>query len=215
MGFDKSFEHSEMLFDAALHEFADKGYEQASINAILQRAGMSKGQFYYHFQSKEALYFALIEALIARKQAHLAETMRPEVFQADLFTIFRTQIHHGLDFARQYPAIHRFAERFVREKGTAIYRKVLAKYNWQNNNAMDDLIAQAYQRGELRTDLPLPFVQTLIGALFTHAAELANLHDAANFEENLAHLIEFMRTGLVACPPAPASGADAQEEGVP
>ena len=52
MSFAKTFEHKQKLLDAALAEFNEYGYEQASINRILAQAGMSKGQFYYHFKNK-------------------------------------------------------------------------------------------------------------------------------------------------------------------
>ena len=67
MVFETTFEHREELVEAALEEFIAKGYEQASINTILRAAGMSKGQFYYHFENKEGLYLALIGILIERK----------------------------------------------------------------------------------------------------------------------------------------------------
>ncbi len=131
MGFDKSFEHREALFDAGLEEFAAKGYDQASINAILKVAGMSKGQFYYHFKNKEGLYFALIDVLIAKKREFLAATMTPDEFEQDIFTIFQTQIRYGMQFAQSYPAINRFAESFVKEKGNTIYKKAMSKYNFE------------------------------------------------------------------------------------
>lgn len=43
------------LLDAAANELAAKGYESASINAILEGAGFSKGSFYYYFDDKADL----------------------------------------------------------------------------------------------------------------------------------------------------------------
>lgn len=43
------------LLDAAAHELATKGYEGASMNAILEAAGFSKGSFYYYFDDKADL----------------------------------------------------------------------------------------------------------------------------------------------------------------
>ena len=196
MAFEKLFEHSDDLYDAALAEFSAKGYEQASINAILDGAGMSKGQFYYHFKNKEGLYFALIEVLIKRKRDFLASVMQPGDFQADIFTIFQIQIRYGLEFAQTYPAINQFAERFVKEKGNPIYQKAIARYNFEDDASMNNLIELAYQNGDFRTDLPLSFIKKIIAYLFTHAAELAGLNSAADFETNLTYLIEFMKRGL-------------------
>lgn len=195
MSFRQSFEHSEALFEAALAEFAANGYEQASINRILQTAGMSKGQFYYHFKNKEGLYLALIGILIARKSEFLARVMQPEDFQQDLFGIFKRQIGHGLAFARAYPAINQFAESFAREQGNAIYDKALATYNFTSDGPVANLVEAAFARGELRQDLPLPFIKRIIGFLFTHAVAAADLNDPNCYEHNLNYLIEFMRAG--------------------
>lgn len=43
------------LLDAAATELAAKGYEAASVNAILEAAGFSKGSFYYYFDDKADL----------------------------------------------------------------------------------------------------------------------------------------------------------------
>lgn len=196
MGFEKSFEHSDDLYEAALAEFIANGYEQASINTILDTASMSKGQFYYHFKNKEGLYFALIQVLIARKRDFLASIMQPDDFQADIFTIFQTQIRYGLAFAQAHPLINQFAERFVKDKNSPIYQKAIARYNFEDDGAINNLIDLAYQNGDFRTDLPLPFIKSIIGYLFTHAAELADLNSAEEFETNLNHLIAFMKTGL-------------------
>lgn len=196
--FAASFEHSEALLEAALAEFAEHGYEQASINRILAKAGMSKGQFYYHFKNKEDLYFALIGLLIERKRLHLKDAMQPRDFQQDLFSIFAQQIRLGLDFARRHPEVSRFAESFAREQGSPIYTRALKRYNFAGDAAMGDLIERAYRAGELRNDLPLPFVKRLVIFLFTHAVEVCGLSnaDTAETEQNLNRLMSFIQSGL-------------------
>ena len=196
MSFDKSFEHKQKLMDAALDEFITHGYEQASINRILNRAGMSKGQFYYHFKNKESLYMALIDMLIEQKKSFLNNTMQPEDFQQDIFGIFKTQIRHGLAFAAQYPAINDFGQSFVREKGNAIYEKAMSENSFEENQSINQLIEMAYQRGEFREDLPLTFIKRTIGYLFDHVADFVDLTQPTEAENNLNYLIDFMRKGL-------------------
>lgn len=48
------------LLQAALHCFAEQGYDQAGVAEICQRAGVSKGAFYHHFASKQELFLALL-----------------------------------------------------------------------------------------------------------------------------------------------------------
>lgn len=48
------------ILDAAITLFAENGYGETGLADILQRAGVSKGAFYYHFDSKEAVASAII-----------------------------------------------------------------------------------------------------------------------------------------------------------
>lgn len=204
MDFRKSFAHSEELLQAALQEFYAQGYEQASINTILQKAGMSKGQFYYHFGHKEGLYLALIGVLIRRKREFLDAVMQPGDFEQDIFTLFKTQIQYGIAFARQYPLIDQFSQRFLKEKGSAIYHKALATYNFQEDDWFNELIDRAYERGQLRTELPRAFVKRTIGYLFTHAADVTGMTNGEDALENLNYLVDFMKAGLANPEPQPA-----------
>jgi TetR/AcrR family transcriptional regulator len=196
MLFQQEFEHDRELFDAALKEFIAHGYEHASLNTILEAAGMSKGQFYYYFKNKEELYLALINVLIERKKAFLAGAMSPEDLNQDIFTIFKTQMKYGMAFTREYPAISQFSESFLREKGSPIYQKALALHDFENNAAITALIQRALARGEFRPDLPGAFILSLIAYLLTHIADLADLSTADQFEAGVEHVVEFIRRGL-------------------
>jgi AcrR family transcriptional regulator len=52
------------ILDAALRLVYTKGYEQMTIQDILNELGISKGAFYHYFDSKGALLEALIERMI-------------------------------------------------------------------------------------------------------------------------------------------------------
>lgn len=52
----------EKIFEAALYEFAEKGYTGASTNSICERAGVAKGLLFHYYKSKKNLYLAVLEA---------------------------------------------------------------------------------------------------------------------------------------------------------
>lgn len=61
------------LVDCAQTLFASKGYEATTIGDVMAMAGVSKGGFYHHFQSKEAL----LEALAERMARQALATIEP------------------------------------------------------------------------------------------------------------------------------------------
>src|SRR3954465_10315856 len=67
------------LIAAARREFARRGLKGARIEDITARCGLSKGAFYLHFASKEALFKELVsrfqqrtDALLVRRKEEMA-----------------------------------------------------------------------------------------------------------------------------------------------
>ncbi|MFD5831695.1 ScbR family autoregulator-binding transcription factor [Lentzea sp. NPDC060358] len=58
---DRAHATREAILQAAAEEFDRLGYDRTSLTAVLARAGLTKGAFYFHFASKEAVASALIE----------------------------------------------------------------------------------------------------------------------------------------------------------
>jgi TetR/AcrR family transcriptional repressor of nem operon len=55
----------ERLLQAAFREVYRYGFQSAGIDTILAATNVTKGALYYHFESKEALGYAVIEEIIA------------------------------------------------------------------------------------------------------------------------------------------------------
>ena len=51
------------LIEVATRLFAERGYEETSIEAVLEEASVSRGSLYHHFKNKEALFEAVLEAI--------------------------------------------------------------------------------------------------------------------------------------------------------
>lgn len=74
------------LLDAALGEFRTRGYTATTVDDLCRAAGVSKGAFFHHFASKEALALAAVEywntytgALFAQAQYHALPDPRDRV----------------------------------------------------------------------------------------------------------------------------------------
>jgi TetR/AcrR family transcriptional regulator, transcriptional repressor for nem operon len=54
------------LLQAAFREVYRYGFQSAGVDTILAATNVTKGALYYHFESKEALGFAIIEEIVAK-----------------------------------------------------------------------------------------------------------------------------------------------------
>ena len=57
-------EKKQRIINAAIGEFHDKGYENASTNTITRNAGISKGLLFHYFKNKKNLFFYIVNYVI-------------------------------------------------------------------------------------------------------------------------------------------------------
>jgi AcrR family transcriptional regulator len=101
----RSAEHTKKrIATAALKVFCEKGYRQATIREIADRAETSIGGVYVYFRNKEALY----RQLISEQAALFEEQIKPLRGQPP-HSALRSYITHNLDFAlnkKELVALH-------------------------------------------------------------------------------------------------------------
>lgn len=57
----RSEETRAKIIESAIKLFSARGFNAASVDDICKDAGISKGAFYHHFESKQALFLALLD----------------------------------------------------------------------------------------------------------------------------------------------------------
>ena len=77
------------LLDSAAQLFARGGYEGASVDLIAESAGYSKGAFYSNFESKEAIFLALLDLHKRREIDALAQLIAQDMPASELVETIR------------------------------------------------------------------------------------------------------------------------------
>lgn len=72
------------LLSAAADVFAERGFHDASIDEIAERAGYSKGAVYWHFASKDDLFLALAEERVDRPMREMIELLQSAPAELDM-----------------------------------------------------------------------------------------------------------------------------------
>jgi AcrR family transcriptional regulator len=111
----------ELVIDAAWQIFSEAGYAKATLEAIAERAGFSKGVVYSQFESKADLFLVLLERRIAsraERNRELAETLPPAGALAAMIDVpreldwqralieFRAQASRDDTLNRRYAGLH-------------------------------------------------------------------------------------------------------------
>lgn len=152
-----------MLFEAALCEFAEHSYKDASLNEILKSAGMNKGSFYYRFHDKLELYLSML-LKIAGEKAALFQDFDSQTKDFGFFESFREKALLGLRFAKAKPVYHALFQRILEEKGD-VQNSVFTYFGGMLETFFEQMIVHAKERGELRSDLPIQTTAMIISIL--------------------------------------------------
>ena len=95
------------ILDAAREEFGERGFSESSIVGITQRAGVALGTFYTYFESKEALFQALVKDM----SAQVRDAVGPILAQgSDGLDGERRGLAAFLDFVRDHRDIYRIID---------------------------------------------------------------------------------------------------------
>lgn len=94
----------DIILDASLHLFAQKGFFQTSLVDISARAQLSKTSLYKHFQNKEAIADALYNDLTERLEQTLAEIHENS---STSIGCLRSIVEFLLDLTEQAPDVSR------------------------------------------------------------------------------------------------------------
>lgn len=107
------------ILDAAREEFGERGFSDSSIVGITQRAGVALGTFYTYFDSKEALFQALVRDMSAQVRNNVGPALSGAT---DALDGERRALEAFLKFARDHRDIYRIVDEaeFVEP---AVYRE--------------------------------------------------------------------------------------------
>ena len=103
----------QLILDTATRLFLQKGYDETTLQDIIDATKLSKGAIYHHFASKEAILIAVVDrmgdfnsAVLAeirdRKGLTGAEKLR-EMFRTSMTLSFQGKILHMLPFLIENP----------------------------------------------------------------------------------------------------------------
>jgi len=98
------------ILQAALSEFADRGFEAASIRSIAERTGLQHPLITYHYPTKDALWRATAEYAFEQIREKW-DTSGPELSAAAPIDQLRAEYRAVFYYTAAFPEFHRFMRR--------------------------------------------------------------------------------------------------------
>ncbi|MEM1194961.1 MAG: TetR/AcrR family transcriptional regulator [Pseudomonadota bacterium] len=175
------------LLDASATEFGEKGFHEASVSSITRRAGIALGSFYTYFDSKDALFRALVrdmsENVRTSARAAIVEGM-------DALDTERAALTAFLDFASEHKEVYRIIDEaeFVDPASYRDHYETIAA-------RIGERLRAGSEAGELREDLSeveawaVMGMNVFIGLRFAIWANEADTLSHAEIASQVNHLL--------------------------
>lgn len=186
------------LLEAALDEFANTKFEDASLNDILKNAQMSKGSFYHNFGDKFGLYLALMDIVVKKKTDFFSSAMKTRQYSGDFFGTIRELAQATMDFMFVDKRLNDLSNRYI-DISDELKSKILEFFPYDFNQAFSMLINSAIKSGQIDERFSPEFILKILDILFTNSFKLVSSNNAENeLLKTVDELMYFMQYGISA-----------------
>lgn len=190
------------IIDASVNEFANNGFKNASVNKIVEKAGISKGSLFNYFKSKNLLFDHIYQIALREVKSYLA-TVRDESKNDDFFTRFSKIINSGVTFINKHPRLARIYFRLLNSDDSPHGKAIIQKLHGEAIRYLTDFVKTGIERKELRSELNPSTVaflmeSTLNRILQVHYLEIFDAKsDLLNNDNNwIDEIVNILKLGL-------------------
>lgn len=152
---EQAAETKKRLYETAGKLFVQYDFDDVSVDAIVEAAGVSKGTFYVHFESKDALIASFLSDYVSQVdadyQAHL-DTLLPETKASDMLLSLIGRI---ADVLADNIGYNRMRMVYKVQLTGAVNMEAVKGYNRELYKMFADVLGLGMQRGEFNAELPL------------------------------------------------------------
>lgn len=154
----RSEETQAHILDAAVKRFSISGFNGASVDEICTEAGVSKGAFYHHFPSKQAVFLALLTGWLGTIDNGLKAARQGTVPQT---LTLMTRMLPGV-FASADERLPMFLEFWLQaSRDEEVYKAMIAPYRYFSEY-FTSLIKTGIAEGSLKKTDPQVFAQAIL-----------------------------------------------------
>jgi AcrR family transcriptional regulator len=158
-------ERRDRLFQSAAEELAKHGYDGASLNRIIARAGLGKSSLYYYFDDKRDLFRQLLEGVLEHFVREVGgfdyRALTVETFWPEIERLFAK----GVAFTERHAWYVRVGQLFYRLRAHEGARGATSGFLAMVESWVAALLRHGMTLGVVRTDLPEPLLVQSVMAL--------------------------------------------------
>lgn len=150
----QAIETKKKIFETARQLFLEHGSENVSVDAIVEAAGVSKGAFYVHFESKDALVADLVNEYTSLADMDYKAFLTTLSGSDSVFDILILLAEKISDFIAVKIGLDNMRVLYKAHLTKTINTTSAMSYNRELYKLFTEVLKRGVRQGELREDLP-------------------------------------------------------------
>ncbi len=191
-----------IIIDASVSEFANNGFKNASVNKIVEKAGISKGSLFNYFKSKNLLFDHIYQIALREVKSYLAK-VRDESANDDFFTRFSNIINAGIVFINKHPRLAKIYFRLLNSNDSPHGKEIIQNLHSEAIRYLTEFVEKGIEREELRSELNPSTVAFLMESILNrilqvHYLDIFDKHSPNSKIDNnwIDDIVNTLKTGL-------------------
>ena len=140
------------IVNASISEFAEKDYETASMNTVVNQAGISKGSLFNYFKTKSVLYDHIYQLALGEVKLYLRD-VRDETIDLSFENRLSKVVDSGVLFITEHPRLALIYFRLVYSGDSPNRKKIVNELQDMSDDYLGNIIQDAMDRNELNPNL--------------------------------------------------------------
>lgn len=194
---EQGAETKKRLFECAEKLFQQYEYRDVSVEAITKAAGVTKGTFYVHFESKDALYIALFSSYVEHLDLDYTaflNNLPPDMSASDTLMAFVSEI---IDLMVDKVGYDNLRTVYKLQLTNALDMQTITGYNRDIYKLFGNILDRGIQQGEFRTAMPTKdltrhFVTAIRGLIYEWCIRYPDI----NFKEHVQAHFRLLLDGI-------------------
>ncbi len=146
-----------LIENVALNEFAEHGFNNASINRIVEKADIAKGSFYQYFEDKGDLFKHILTRIGEEKLAYITPALQNPA-DLDFFSFLEEIYRSGLAFAKDHPKKGQVAFEIYKNQTNPLFKEIYQEAMSSGKLFYESLLDQAISKGQVDPQIEKGFV---------------------------------------------------------
>ena len=160
----RSLRKRSLILSAAMHHFANYGYEAARVGDMANQLGIAKGSVFQHFGSKDGLFFEAYKSAMRTLPPYL--DVPPEVAQVGFFAVVKHRLSLPVEFWEQYRVPYRIVLLGNYGSDLNLKKRITHFVATEDPLGATAFVKMGIDRGEVRTDVDMVLVTSILECTF-------------------------------------------------